>query len=207
MYRVGRENIGETSLAEDYVLLCDGHNERSLNRVLELVKDSPAVNMYSQNDKKERNLYSAGKEKLIPEKTEMVFAVYTDVSDAQRVISQMINEDLEVRIELQGIFAKTLPALKDSGIQPYSAIVPLGLFGKSELLAKSETLEICTMCGHGRVEPQVVEKLVKEIREGIRTPEQASIQLAKLCYDGILNPRRTEHLLTSLSRNKRLALG
>ncbi|HWT81320.1 MAG TPA: hypothetical protein VN648_21210 [Candidatus Methylomirabilis sp.] len=52
-----------------------------------------------------------------------------------------------------------------------------------------------TMCGHGMVPANLVEKLIREIKRGKKTVREAALELTRPCHCGIYNPARAERLL------------
>jgi hypothetical protein len=62
-------------------------------------------------------------------------------------------------------------------------------------MADRQTLEISTMCGHGMLSASFVRKIVEWVRQGRRSPEQASATLARFCSCGVFNPARACRLL------------
>jgi hypothetical protein len=62
-------------------------------------------------------------------------------------------------------------------------------------LPNSQVLEISTMCGHGMVSHNLVEKMIAYVKENERTPEEAARYLACFCPCGAYNPARAKRLL------------
>ena len=46
------------------------------------------------------------------------------------------------------------------------------------------------MCGHGMVSMSLAKKMIDWVKEGRRTPEQASVVLTRFCSCGVFNPSR-----------------
>ncbi len=70
-----------------------------------------------------------------------------------------------------------------------------GVHGKLGLLPKKPVLEITTMCGHGMVASNLVREMVRQIKKGKKSLEEAGVELAKPCQCGVFNPKRAEALL------------
>jgi hypothetical protein len=51
------------------------------------------------------------------------------------------------------------------------------------------------MYGHGMVSTSLAKKMIDWVREGRRTPEQASAVLARFCSCGVFNPSRSRRIL------------
>jgi hypothetical protein len=56
-------------------------------------------------------------------------------------------------------------------------------------------MEITTQCGHALISPHLVAAVVKKIRKGKMTVEEAARMLIKPCACGIGNTTRIERLL------------
>jgi hypothetical protein len=58
------------------------------------------------------------------------------------------------------------------------------------------------MCGHGMVSPNLARKMLDRVREGHRTPEQATAYLGRFCSCGVFNPARAIRLLEAVRAGK-----
>ncbi|MFZ7120221.1 MAG: hypothetical protein ACOWWH_04650 [Eubacteriaceae bacterium] len=81
-------------------------------------------------------------------------------------------------------------------IEPHSINLSLGVFGRTEKLPPEEVLEFITMCGHGMISRNLVTKLIKEVRDGKKSKEQAAKIMASPCVCGIFNTNRAIKLLS-----------
>ena len=77
----------------------------------------------------------------------------------------------------------------------HSAGYSLGFEGKTEHLPNGDVLALSTMCGHGMVSQSLAKKMIDWVKEGRRTPEQASVVLSRFCSCGVFNPSRATRLL------------
>ena len=131
MHRVGTRE----SLAEDFVLICDGMRlpdaEKNLNRALELIKESDAVNIGAKNGGSECNLFTVGKEGISPLNTEGAQGVYQDIGEVERLVGRFRDENLRLCVQVQGLFSETLLMLRRMGLKPHSVTLSLGTFGRT----------------------------------------------------------------------------
>jgi hypothetical protein len=74
----------------------------------------------------------------------------------------------------------------------------LGILGQMKRLPAEEILQLTTMCGHGMVPVNLVEKTVAEIKRGKKNYREAALELTRPCHCGIYNPVRAERLLRRL---------
>jgi hypothetical protein len=82
-----------------------------------------------------------------------------------------------------------------AGIPRHSVGYSLGFEGKTEHLPNEDVLKLSTMCGHGMVASSLAKKMIDWVKEGRRTPEQASSYLARFCSCGVYNPSRAIRIL------------
>jgi len=80
-------------------------------------------------------------------------------------------------------------------IHRHSVGYSLGFEGKTEHLANEDVLKLSTMCGHGMIAASFAKKMIDWVKEGRRTPEQASTYLARFCSCGVYNPSRAIRIL------------
>ena len=104
-------------------------------------------------------------------------------------------------VVVSGLFDEVNSCLKELNLCPHTVQFSLGYFGRTELLPRSEILEVTTMCGHNMVSPKLVEGLATNIVQGKTTPEEAARVLVKLCSCGIFNEVRAVKIITGLAKS------
>jgi hypothetical protein len=129
-----------------------------------------------------------------------VHAVYSNKRDIGNVLSDLKQEDLGISITVSGLFDEIFDACKNIGVEPHTAQMSLGIWGKKELLPKPSTLETCTLCGHSKVSSRLIETLTNEVKEGVTTTDRAAIELVKQCTCNIFNTSRAIEII-----NKQIA--
>jgi hypothetical protein len=85
-----------------------------------------------------------------------------------------------------------------AGLEKHTVENSLGIFGRIRRLPSEEMLQLTTMCGHGMVPANLVEKVVAEIKRGKKTMREGAVELTRPCHCGIYNPVRAERLLKRL---------
>ena len=55
------------------------------------------------------------------------------------------------------------------------------------------------MCGHALIAPNLVKEMVKDIKAGTRTPEEAARLLAPQCACGVFNIKRAADLMKAMA--------
>jgi hypothetical protein len=124
-----------------------------------------------------------------------VSAVFDNADDVVAFVKELKEADLGLSINISGSLERARECARRAGLERHSVEYSLGFFGETDRMADRQTLELSTMCGHGMLSFSLVRKLVEWVKQGRRTPEQASVTLARFCSCGIFNPTRACRLL------------
>lgn len=190
------------SLSEDYVILmiqAVGHNEEGhipkAQEFLRIALRHNAVNIGSVSmggmiDKAEEVIANVDK---------IGHAVFYNPEDVIAVLKELKEADLGLSVVVSGIFEKVDDCIEKAGLKHHTANFSLGIWGRTEKLPANEILEVTTMCGHALIAPNLVKEMVKEIKSGTKTPEEAARQLAPNCACGVFNTRRAANLMKSMA--------
>ncbi|OLE73708.1 MAG: hypothetical protein AUG12_04200 [Acidobacteria bacterium 13_1_20CM_2_57_8] len=122
--------------------------------------------------------------------TTTVAAVFDNQDQAVAFIQELKEADLGLSINISTALDKAQQCARRAGVERHSVEYSLGFFGQTDRMADRHTLELSTMCGHGMLSFDFVRKLVEWVKQGRRTPEQASATLARFCSCGVFNPTR-----------------
>lgn len=124
-----------------------------------------------------------------------VFTSRQQVVDFLKIIKE---KDLGLSVVISGLLDEVLPACKQAGVTPHTINYSLGVWGNKKVLPDQKILDITTMCGHHMISPELVKKLVWDVKKGRITPEKAAWKLATFCPCGIFNPVRAEKLIEEI---------
>ncbi|HHW01405.1 MAG TPA: hypothetical protein GXX35_01055 [Thermoanaerobacterales bacterium] len=127
--------------------------------------------------------------------------VFTSRKQVTEFLSIIKQKNLGISVVISGLLDEVLQACKEAGVTPHTINYSLGIWGKKELLPDDDILSITTMCGHHMISPNLVKKLVLDVKKGKITPEKAAWKLATFCPCGIFNQVRAEKLIEEL-KNK-----
>jgi len=130
--------------------------------------------------------------------TSVLHCVFTDKEVVIKVLEEIKEANLGVSVVLTGLFDKTKESCRRAGLIPHTVEHAAGVMGRTEKLPGDEVLGITTMCGHSLVASGLVLAMVKKVRRGKLTLEQAAAKLAEPCICGVFNPKRAETLLAAL---------
>jgi hypothetical protein len=103
--------------------------------------------------------------------------------------------DLGLSINISALTDRAFETAKEAGIIRHSVEYSLGFFGALDKLPDKTTLSLATMCGHGMISFSFARKMIDWVKQGRRTPEEASRYMARFCTCGIFNTTRSCRLL------------
>jgi len=194
------------SLSGDYVILClpavgindDGHDSK-LREFLRIALRHDPVNMGAIML---GNMYSHKAQEVVDSAHGIVHAVFVSKDVVSEVLKELKEADLGMSVVVSGIFENVDECAEKAGLKHHTANFSLGIWGKTEKLPSNDILEVTTMCGHAMVSANLVRAMVKEIKAGRKTPEEAAKVLAPQCACGIFNPKRAAKLLAAMATKK-----
>jgi hypothetical protein len=125
-------------------------------------------------------------------------AVFNDLGTLQKVISELIEADLGISINVSGLLEGVQDCCHKNGIERHSVEHSLGFWGANDLLPERDVLEINTLCGHGMVSFSLIRKMMEHVRIRRLTPKEAAKIMGKCCECAVFNTERAEHLLEKL---------
>jgi hypothetical protein len=122
-------------------------------------------------------------------------AVFDNRVAAEDLLKAVREADLGLSVNISTSIDGAEQCCHAAGIHRHSVGYSLGFEGKTEHLANEDVLKLSTMCGHGMVASSLAKKMIDWVKEGRRTPEQASSYLARFCSCGVYNPSRAIRIL------------
>ncbi len=122
-------------------------------------------------------------------------AVFNDKVAAQDFVKAVKEANLGLSINISTSIDGADECCHEAGIARHSVGYSLGFEGKTEKLPSTQVLSLSTMCGHGMVSHSLAKKMIDWVKEGRRTPEEASSYLARFCSCGVYNPARAVRIL------------
>ncbi len=128
----------------------------------------------------------------------IVTAVFHDLETVSKLVQEIKLKKLGVSVVLSGLFKDVNDICKETGLKEHTHNISLGIFGKTEKLPEQGVLDITTQCGHSLISPHYVKHLLKKVRRGKMTSEEAAELLVKPCVCGIGNKVRIEQILDKM---------
>jgi hypothetical protein len=130
--------------------------------------------------------------------TSIIHGVFTDPQVVSDVLKELKTADLGISVVVTGVHEETEQCCRESSLQKHTIEHSLGIFGQMKKLPAEEILQLTTMCGHGMVPVNLVERTVADIKRSKKTYREAALELTRPCHCGIYNPVRAERLLRRL---------
>lgn len=135
---------------------------------------------------------------LLYSRIKIGMAVFDRRETLVEILREIRDQELGVSVVISGLFSHINQDCRKLGLSMHTVNYSLGTWGRKDLLPESKITEITTMCGHGLVSFNLVQSLLKEIRRGKKTLEEASQTLARPCVCGVFNTRRATELLRAM---------
>lgn len=129
----------------------------------------------------------------------IITAVFNNLEDVEKIIAEVKEKKTGISMVVSGLFSDVRCLCRANGLKEHTYNISLGIFGRTDKLPEEKTLSIVTQCGHGLVSPRLVEDVLKKIRRGKMTPAEGAQLLTRPCVCGIVNPQRTERILTEMA--------
>jgi hypothetical protein len=125
----------------------------------------------------------------------VVSAVFDSRESLRSFLADVKAADLGLSINISALTDRADEIAREAGITRHSVEYSLGFFGALDKLPDRATLSLATMCGHGMISFGFARKMIDWVKEGRRTPEDASRYMARFCTCGIFNTTRSCALL------------
>ena len=193
-----REGVKKDS--NDYVFLAmvEGNDPQKLDNLAELFKIILKHKPLNYTGKALFPDLPAEQLSQIYKRTKIGMAVFDRREDLFSALREIKDRELGVSVVVSGLFPHIGEDCKKLGLPMHTVNYSLGVWGKREKLPDPKVTEITTMCGHGLVSFNLVQSLLKEIRRGKKTLEEAAEILTKPCVCGVVNPKRAVELLRAM---------
>ncbi len=129
----------------------------------------------------------------------IVHAVFTEEQTVAEVLRALKAADLGVSVVVSGLADRVEACAQAAGLRRHTTEWSLGVWGRTDRLPDMPVMEVTTMCGHGTVAAELVERKAREVRRNQVTAQAAARQLAGACVCGIFNVERAARLLTAMA--------
>lgn len=193
------------SLENDFVVLgcpATGVNKEGsapkTRKFLSICYENGPVNL---GDMKTGNVYNTTMDDVLNHVTDgtIVQCTFDNRERVVALLKQLKDDKPGISVIVSGLTDVVQQCMDEAGLgRIHSLEYSMGTWGKTEKLPDYEVLELTTMCGHAMISANLVDKLVRDIKRGRKTVEEAVLQMTKCCTCGNFNLTRAAQLLRKL---------
>ncbi len=176
------------------------NTEGASQKLQEFLQIASQHNPVNAGNMKVGNLFMVGNMENLSAGTQgsIVQAAFNSMDDLTGFLTDLNRADLGLSIVVTGLFDETKECCDRADLHRHTVEYSLGVFGKTEKLPDKSVMEISTMCGHGQVSFNLVQRMVKDVSRGVLTMDEAVTTLTKPCICGIFDPTRARRLLEKM---------
>lgn len=193
------------SLENDFVVLgcpATGVNKEGsapkTRKFLSICYENGPVNL---GDMKTGNVYNTTMDDVLNHVTDgtIVQCTFDNRERVVALLKQLKDDKPGISVIVSGLADVVQQCMDEAGLgRIHSLEYSMGTWGKTEKLPDYEVLELTTMCGHAMISANLVDKLVRDIKRGRKTVEEAVLQMTRCCTCGNFNLTRAAQLLRKL---------
>ncbi len=200
-----RESIPE--LPGDFVVLMMSARGININgsavamrEFLRIANQFTPVNMGDARSGSRQTMSFAELEAAVQD-TSVVHAVFADEESLLEVLSELKAADLGLPVTVTGPFERIEKVCRRVGLPhaPHTVAYSLGVWGRVELLPPEPLQDLCSLCGHALVSPDLTRSVAREVAEHGCTAEEGADRLAKPCVCGVFNIERAAAILKGMA--------
>jgi hypothetical protein len=152
-------------------------------------------------DMKTGNIYNTTMDVILGNMTDSTIVQCT--FDNREKIVQLLKDLKEqkpgISIIISGVSDIVQQCMIEAGLGRIHTIeYSLGTWGQTEKLPHFEILKTTTMCGHAMIGSDLVYKMVRDVKRGRKTTEEACLEMSKCCTCGNYNITRGIKLFKEL---------
>ena len=119
--------------------------------------------------------------------TSIVHFVFDNTDEVIKVINKLKIAKLGTSVIISGPVDEIDRMCKSTGVKIHTVEYSGGIFGKVNDLPSNNILCATTMCGHGMVAENLVKKMVRQVKSGKKSLNEAVVELAKPCQCGVFS--------------------
>jgi hypothetical protein len=193
------------SLKEDFVVLgcpSTGINKKgAAPKMRELLRICYKYGPVNLGDVKTGNIYNRPLEDILDRVTDstVVQCTFDSRDKVVSLLKELKEKKPGVSVIVSGVTDIVQGIMYEAGLGRIHTIeYSMGTWGKNERLPDFEVLKLTTMCGHAMIADNLVGKLLRDIKRGRRTPEEASVEMARCCTCGNFNVTRGTQLIREM---------
>ena len=185
------------SLKEDFVVLgcpATGVNKKGsapkTRKFLSICYKHGPINL---GDMKTGNIYNTTMDDILNRVTDgtIVQCTFDNREKIVALLKELKDNRPGISVIISGVTDVVQQCMYEAGMgRIHSLEYSLGTWGQTERLPDFQILETVTMCGHAMIASDLVRKMVRDVKRGRRTVEDACQEIARACTCGNYNLTR-----------------
>lgn len=127
--------------------------------------------------------------------------VFRKEEDLVACLKELKEADIGISIVVSGLFDTVHKCCREAELEPHTVNTSLGVWGKvnEKMPADPRVADVTTMCGHGMIPFTLVEDMVRKIKSGRLSAEQAAEKIMPQCHCHIFNTERAARILGEIA--------
>lgn len=193
------------SLSQDFVIIgcpATGVNKKGsrpkTQKFLSICHKHGCVNL---GDMKTGNIYTTTMEDILNKVTDgtIVECTFDNKDKVVALVQGLVRDKPGISVTISGVTDIVQEILHEAGLGTiHSLEYSLGTWGQTDRLPDFEILELTTMCGHAMVAENLIDKLIRDIKRGRKTLDEAVLEITKCCTCGLINLTRARKLFEKI---------
>ena len=121
--------------------------------------------------------------------------VFDNAAAVAEVLSELKVADLGLSVTVSGLMDGVNQCCRKAGLILHTVEHSLGIMGRLDRLPNTSIVDISSLCGHGMVSYNIIQKMIDIVKRQRLSPKVAAAYLSKPCTCGSFNPNRAEEIL------------
>ncbi len=121
--------------------------------------------------------------------------VFDNTAAVKEVLAELKAADLGLSITVSGLVDRVTQCCREAGLNLHTVEHSLGIMGRLDRLPNPGIVDIGSLCGHGMVSNNIIQKMIDLVKLRRISPKEAAAYLSKPCTCGSFNPNRAEEIL------------
>jgi len=193
------------SLSQDFVVI--GCPATGVNKIGSRPKTQKFLSICHKHgcvnlgDMKTGNIYTTTMDDILNKVTDgtIVECTFDNKDKVVALVKELVRDKPGISVTISGVTDVVQEILHEAGLGAiHSLEYSLGTWGQTDRLPDFEILELTSMCGHAMVAENLIDKLVRDIKRGRKTLDEAVYEITKCCTCGLINLTRARKLFEKI---------
>ncbi|MDR1977694.1 MAG: hypothetical protein LBQ42_03060, partial [Synergistaceae bacterium] len=95
-----------------------------------------------------------------------IIATFDDREAVKGVLKKAKEAEIGISMVVSGLIDEVVDIAHECGLKPHTALLSLGIHGRTETLPEDDVLEMITMCGHSLISRNLVRDVIAKVKSG-----------------------------------------